>query len=296
MTGLNAGTAILWTIDSEYGRLREVLLSRPNTKFRYIPINAVAKQSIDRGETADAELALRQHAEFAAALLQADVAVHFLDQVEHLPLQPYTRDSSQTTPWGTIILPLVRTERRGEFVSILRKFEQEGRPIFDYVTHGTIEGGDIHIIRPGLLLIGSSGNRTTREGAEYFARPFQQAGWEVRIETFDEHFLHFDVLFCMAAEGLAVGCADALTDDFKAWLKAKKIRLVDASYADTMSMGCNILALGDGKVISPKENANVNTKLRAEGLDVLDPALSVLLKQGGSVHCMSMPLRRDLLA
>lgn len=102
--------------------------ARPNSDFRHIPINAVVKQSIQRGEAADAEAASRQHDEFAAALRKAGVMVHHLDQVQHLPLQPYTRDSSPTTPWGTVTLPMARVERRGEFVSILKMFARVDRP------------------------------------------------------------------------------------------------------------------------------------------------------------------------
>lgn len=39
-----------WEIDSEYGTLREVLLSEPNLNFEFVPINSVAKKSIALGE------------------------------------------------------------------------------------------------------------------------------------------------------------------------------------------------------------------------------------------------------
>ena len=58
-------------------------------------------------------------------------------------------------------------------------------------------------------------------------------------------------------------------------------------------MGCNLLALGGDRVLSPKHSARVNAVLRAEGLTVLEPELDLLAAGGGSIHCMTMPLRRD---
>src|SRR3984885_5669070 len=59
-----------------------------------------------------------------------------------------------------------------------------------------------------------------------------------------EHFLHLDVLFCMAAPQLAVACVQVLGDDFADWLKTRGIRVIDATYREVMAMACNLLALG----------------------------------------------------
>jgi arginine deiminase len=37
----------------------------------------------------------------------------------------------------------------------------------------------------------------------------------------------------------------------------------------------------------------VNAALRAEGITVFDPELDEFARGGGSVHCMTMPLRRE---
>ncbi|HEY3624594.1 MAG TPA: arginine deiminase family protein [Roseiarcus sp.] len=154
-------------------------------------------------------------------------------------------------------------------------------------------GGDIHIIGPGLLVVGRSGIRTTREGAAQFARWFADEGWESKLHSFPEHFLHLDVLFCMAAPGLAVACIGVLGDDFADWLTARGIRLIEATYREVMAMSCNLLALGGDRVVSPRHSARINAALRGEGLEVLDPELDLFAAGGGSVHCMTMPLARE---
>ena len=217
---------------------------------------------------------------------------HYLEPEPHLPYQVYTRDSSQTTPWGPALTQLALAPRRGEVASILR-FHGVRDGFWRYCSHGAIEGGDIHIIRPGLLLVDLSGIRTTREGAAQFARWFADEGWETKLWSFPGHFLHLDVLFCMAAPGLAVACVEVLGDDFARWLKERGIRAIEATYREVMAMSCNLLSLGADRVISPRHSARINAALRAEGLTVLDPELDLFAAGGGSVHCMTMPLARE---
>ena len=76
-------------------------------------------------------------------------------------------------------------------------------------------------------------------------------------------------------------------------LKAKAIELIPVPYRETMQLGCNLLSLGDDRVISPRQNRALNARLRAHGLTVLDPELSLFTRGGGGAHCMSMPLARD---
>ncbi len=282
-----------WSIDSETGVLTDVLLCPPH-HYKWIETNAIAAQTLAEGRPLDAQRLQRQYRELEDALDQAGVRRHYIEPEPHLPYQVYTRDSSQTTPWGPALTLLALPPRRGEVASILRFHEaQDG--FWRFCSHGAIEGGDIHIIRPGLLAIGWSGVRTTREGAAQFAGWFEEAGWEVKLHGFPEHFLHLDVLFCMAADGLAVACIEALGDAFAAWLASHNIRVIEATYREVMAMSCNLLALGGDRVVSPRHSARINAVLRAEGLAVYDPELDLFASGGGSVHCMTMPLARQPL-
>jgi N-dimethylarginine dimethylaminohydrolase len=278
-----------WRVDSETGRLRDVLLCKP-VNYQWIDTNAVAHATLTTGAPPDPARRAAQYAELEAALTQAGVKLHYTVPEAHLPYQVYTRDSSQTTPWGPVLTQLAMKQRRGEYASILN-FHTGG--MYKYATIGTVEGGDIHVVRPGLLMIGHSGVRTTAEGAGQFGGFFSEQGWEVRLVPFAEHFLHLDVLFCMATPRLAVACIEVLGEDFEKFLSDRQIRVLRASYAEVMAMSCNLLALGDDRVISPAHSTRLNAALRAEGVAVLDPELDEFARGGGSVHCMTMPLLRD---
>ena len=113
---------------------------------------------------------------------------------------------------------------------------------------------------------------------------------------FPEHFLHLDVIFTMVAENLAIAAVDVIADEDLDWFRAQGIRLLPVSYKEAMrDMGCNVLALGRERVVSPRHCTRINQMLRAEGLRVLDPALDQFSQGGGSIHCMTMPLRRKSL-
>jgi len=280
-----------WAVDSETGVLTDVLLCPPD-HYHWIETNAIAIQTLSSVKSIDAQRVQSQYRELEDALDQAGVRRHYIEPEPQLPYQVYTRDSSQTTPWGPALTQLALPARRGEVASILR-FHGPKDGFWRYCSAGAIEGGDIHIIQPGLLLVGWSGVRTTRNGAAQFARWFEEQGWETKLRSFPEHFLHLDVLFCMAAERLAVACVEALGDNFVDWLKARRIRVIEATYREVMAMSCNLLALGRDRVISPRHSVRINAALRAEGVAVYDPDLDLFAAGGGSVHCMTMPLARE---
>ena len=287
--------SLVWGVDSEWGMLRDVLLCRPD-HYHWIPTNAVAVETLKSGAALDA-LALRaQYREMVSALEGAGVRCHYLESDPQLPYQVYTRDSSIVTPWGAIVAMLFRPQRRGEYAAVFDFYAAAGVPIWKKVTAACLEGGDFHMLRPGLLMIGHTGERTQEAGARQCAAWFGEQGWEVRLVSFAEHFLHLDVVFCMVTDRLAVACVDVLDDHLLAWLKEKHIELVPVSYRETMRLGCNVLALGGERVIAPAHAREMNAKLRAAGITVLDPDFELFARGGGGVHCMTMPLRRDSVA
>jgi N-dimethylarginine dimethylaminohydrolase len=279
-----------WKIDSETGRLRDVLLCKP-AHYQWIDTNAVAHATLSSGAANDPKRLFAQYGQLEAALAQAEVNLYYTVPEAHLPYQVYTRDSSQTTPWGPVLTQLAMKQRRGEYASLLKFHGADG--FWNFATAGTVEGGDIHVVKPGLLVIGHSGVRTNEAGAAQFGAWFEAQGWEVKLVPFAEHFLHLDVLFCMATPRLAVACIDVLGEAFETFLAERQIGVVRASYAEVMAMSCNLLALGDDRVISPAHSVRVNAALRAEGVEVFDPELDEFARGGGSVHCMTMPLKRD---
>ena len=281
-----------WGIDSEYGRLRDLLIG-PIDNYHWTPGNAVAQRSERRGLAFDIEVVKSQYAEMIAAYEQAGVTVHQLPAEPGLPYQVYARDSSVMTPWGAVVMQLEKPYRRGEYAAVLRFYLDKGIPIYDMVTAGNVEGGDFMVLKPGIAICGYSGERSIEPAVAQLKGWFEAEGWEFMTYAFDPHFLHLDVQMGMIAEDLAVVCVEAVEPELVEWLESRGIRIIEISYGEAMDMGTNIVALGDERVLIPAAGKTLIEKCRAEGLTVYDPDVSMIAAGGGSVHCMCQALRRD---
>ncbi len=138
-----------WGIDSEYGRLRDVLIG-PVDNFSWQAGNAVAQRAERVGLKFDFAVAKAQYGEMLDAYRQAGVTLHTLQPSSELPYQIFARDSSVMTPWGAVIMQLQKPYRRGEYAECLRFYLDAGIPIYDLVTAGNVEGGDFMVLKPGV--------------------------------------------------------------------------------------------------------------------------------------------------
>jgi arginine deiminase len=281
-----------WGVDSEHGRLLDVLLCRPDN-FHWLPTSAISRATLDAGHRYDAELAGSQHAALVAAYEDAGVRCHFLEPDRALPYQVFTRDSSAMGPNGTVITQLSQWWRRGEYAPAIRFHEGAGIPIRALVTAGSLEGGDVMIVEPGSVLIGSGETRTQEVAAEQLAGWFREDGWEARVQPFPERYVHVDVLVAVLAEKLAAVCAEVLPAAAVEWLRAKGFDLIEVSAEQAFSLGVNGISLGGERVISATGADQLNAALRARGLTVIELDLSMFTLGGGGAHCLGQALRRE---
>ena len=183
--------------------------------------------------------------------------------------------------------------RRGENYRAIETYERLGIPIYDYVTAGTFEGGDFNMIKPGVALVGYTDHRSEKVAAEQVAGWFIKEGWEIKFAPIDPFYVHIDLMVCMLTTDVAAVCLETTDDDIVQWLKGKGIEIVPATFEETMALGCNVVALGNEKVLSTLTAKDLNQKMRAIGLTVYDPDMTMFTWAGGGVHCMCQPLRRD---
>jgi N-dimethylarginine dimethylaminohydrolase len=293
------GSAVLdrWGINSEYGVLRDVLLGSP-TSFRWLgeenaQYSALVRETLRRGYSFDRDAALRQHAEMVDAYQQAGVNVHLLPAHDELPYAVYARDSNFMTPFGAVVTQLASPRRRGEYANVLRFYLEHDIPVYELVSAGNFEGGDFNMIAPGCVLIGYTGLRGEEVSARQVGGWMEAEGLEVRYAPIDEYYVHIDLMVCMLAEKLCAVCLDTTDPEIVDWLRSKRIEIVPVSFRETMALGCNVVALGNDRVLSTQAAPELNEKLRALGFTVYDPDMSQFQFAGGGVHCMCQPLRRD---
>jgi N-dimethylarginine dimethylaminohydrolase len=281
-----------WGVDSEYGRLLDVLLCRPDN-FRWLPTSEISRATLESDHRFDPAAARTQHAELRWVYEDAGVRCHFLEPDPALPYQVFARDSSAMTPSGAIVTQLHQWWRRGEYAPVISFLQGAGVPIRGMITAGALEGGDVMIVEPGVMLIGVGGERTQTVAARQLASWMRDDGWEVRIEPIPSRYVHIDVICAILGERLAAVCPDALSASAIGWLRDKGFELIEFSGEDAFRLGGNAVSLGGGRILSSAGAPELNDALRARGLEVYDPDLSMFTLGGGGAHCLGQALRRE---
>jgi N-dimethylarginine dimethylaminohydrolase len=284
-----------WGVDSEYGRLLDVLLCPPDN-FHWLPASAIARATLDKGLVFSPEDARSQHAEMVSIYEEAGVRVHFVEPDPALPYQVFARDSSINFDGGAVVTQCAQWWRRGEYAPVIRFYQDRGVPIKHMVTAGSFEGGDFMIVEPGVAAIGTGEERTQEKAARQVAGWLEAEGWEVRIERIPSHFLHIDVLAAMLGEKLAAVCVDQIGSGFTRWLGQKGVEIVPVTLEAALRLGVNGVCLGGNRVLSSAESKDLNERLRAIGLTVYDPELSAFTLGGGGAHCLMQAIRRERVA
>lgn len=280
-----------WGVASETGRLTDVLLGAP-AFLEMVPCNAVTRDSLARGLLTSPAVAARQHRALLAALEQAGVRCHLVPPAPGLADLCFTRDAVLLTPWGLIELRPAAPHRRAEPAHVARAAAAFGVARLGQVAEGTIEGGDVCLLREGVLLIGHSGDRTNDAGAQALGTMFERRGWEVIHTRFDPVFLHLDTLFTMVSRDCAVACPEALEDDFLRSLGRLGIGIIPAATEEVAALGANLLSLGEGRLLAPAGSQRLNGILARCGFEVISVDLDQFTRCGGGAHCLTMPLAR----
>jgi N-dimethylarginine dimethylaminohydrolase len=288
---------IAWGIHAQTGVLRDVLLGRPD-HFRWVPLNSISAVTFSNAETMgyhlDKQKAITQHRQMVEAYEAAGVRCHFVEADEGLPSSVFVRDSSFMTPWGAVIASIQTPPRRRDYAVVSEFYRKADIPIWKWVTADHFEGGDFVILKTGVALLGYSGDRSTKEGAEQVARWMREKGWEAFIVPIPPQFVHMDAVVVMLEKGLALVCEDALPPPALDFIKETQgIRTINVPYADCVKLGGNLVSLGNRRVLSMAHNINVNARLKADGFAVVAVEYEMFALGGGGVHCSCHELHRD---
>ena len=154
-----------WGVDSEYGRLTDVLLCPPGQ----LPLAATSVDLPGARSSAGHRFDRRARSRastpsWSRPTRRQGCTAHLLEPDPALPYQVFARDSSVMTPWGAFVTQPKQWWRRGEYAPVIRFYTGRDIPIWRMITAGALEGGDVMIVEPGCVVIGNGEERTGARG------------------------------------------------------------------------------------------------------------------------------------
>ena len=210
----------------------------------------------------------------------------------------YTHDPCIVTNRGAILCNMGKPQRSKEPDKIEKYFTSIGVPILGRIEGtGTLEGGDIIWIDERTVAVGE-GYRSNMEGIDQFKHllgdlvdnviPVALPHW-----TGPADCLHLMSNISPIDHDLYLVYSRLLSVSFRKYLLDRKIQLIEVPDEEYASMGCNVLAMANRKVIMIEGNPITQKRLENEGVEVHTyNGAEISLKGAGGPTCLTRPFLR----
>jgi len=279
--------------------LQRVFICSPRTVGWNKPERAARWQELGFLHPVDFQTAQAQHDALRRELEAIGAEVEELSPAEELTLDAvYTHDASLPSDFGLILMRPGKKNRvpegewHGDFSTGL------DIPVLATIGDpGSTEGGDILWLDSKTLLVGH-GYRTNTEGISQLRTLLAPRGIAVFSAPLPygsgpSACLHLMSLISLLDEKTAIVDLPWLAVETVEFLKVRGYRFIEIDYSERDTLACNVLALGNNRLLALEENAKTNAKLRAAGFDVRTfPGSELCINGGGGPTCLTRPVLR----
>jgi len=279
--------------------LKRVLVCSPRTACWHQPERAARWRELGFVHPPDFQMAQAQHDALCRELEACGAEVEDIPPAMELSLDAvYAHDASLPTDFGLILMRPGKVNRvpegkhYGSFCQIL------GIPMLAKITApASTEAGDMVWLDAKTLLIGH-GYRTNAQGIQQMRALLAPKGVEVLSAPLPHGLgpsacLHLMSLISLLDEKTVLVDLPWLAVETVELLKGRGYRFIEIDYSERETLACNVLSLGEKRLLALEENAKTNEKLRAAGFDVRTfPGSALCINGGGGPTCLTRPLLR----
>ncbi len=284
---------------SMVGALQRVLVCSPRSAGWNCPERAARWQELGFHHTPDFATAQAQHEQLCYELKSAGAEVLEMTSTEDLSVDAvYTHDASLCTDFGLIVMRPGKPNRVAEGPHHASFCQTLNIPILVTITQpATTEAGDILWLDSQTLLIGH-GYRTNASGMQQMRTLLAPKGIEVLSAPLPHGpgpsaCLHLMSLISLLDDHTALVDLPWLAVETVELLQSRRFQFIQIDPSERDTLACNVLALGNNRLLAIEENRKTNTRLRQAGFDVRTfPATELCINGSGGPTCLTRPLLR----
>lgn len=284
----------LWRggIDSEWRRLRTVLLCKPGDEIAVDDFNAAQQlEALDLGRAQD------EHDQLSEAYWNAGVEVLTTPAVDApTPNRMFCADLFVMTPQGAILARPASTVRAGEEVATAHALAAARVPLLKTLTGtATFEGADLIWLDARNAIIGR-GLRTNQTAIEQIQQLCIDIG--INLTPVDMPFgtMHLMGMLRIVDRDLAIAWPRRTPHAAVMLLREQGFRvefLPDADAAQA-NRALNFVTLAPGKILMPGGNDLTRAWYEGLGIEVIETPMFELRKAAGAVGCLTGIVERDM--
>lgn len=284
---------------SMVGRLQRVLVCSPRTAGWNQPERVARWRDLGFLHAPDFVEAQSQHEALCRELEIAGADVIELPPAEDISLDAvYTHDASLTTEFGLIAMRPSKANRVSEgrhHTSFAVRMAIP--PLAKIVDPGTTEAGDIVWLDAKTLLVGH-GYRTNAAGIAQLRDLLAPSGVRVLSAPLPHGpgpsaCLHLMSLISLLDGKTALVDLPWLAVETVELLKERGFTFIEIDSSERNTLGCNVLALGEKRLLAIEENHKTNERLRQAGFEVRTfPGSELCINGSGGPTCLTRPLLR----
>ena len=279
-------------------QVRRILLKHPKDAF--IDQSTIDRQSseLNYSTAPDFDIACKDYDIFLNIIRSFAPEIHFLPASNISLDSIYTHDPCIVTNSGVILCNMGKKQRSNEPDNIEIYFRSIDIPILGRIeSPGTLEGGDVVWIDERTIAVGE-GYRTNNEGVRQFKGLLGDlVDTVISVElphwTGPEDCLHLMSNISPIDHDLYLVYSRLLSVSFRKYLLGRQIKLIEVPDEEYDSMGCNVLAMANRKVIMLQGNPITQNRLESEGVEVHTyDGTEISLKGAGGPTCLTRPFLR----